>query len=43
MPLAERLRAAIHAAIVTDGVRTRDLGGQASTADMTTAIVGHLV
>ncbi len=38
----DRLRAAIHAAVVTDGVRTRDLGGQAGTAEITRAIVGRL-
>jgi isocitrate dehydrogenase (NAD+) len=34
-----RLRAAVRHAIVDDGVRTRDLGGTASTAEMTAAVV----
>ncbi len=38
----DRLRAAIQAAVVTDGVRTRDLGGTAGTAEITAAIVGKL-
>ncbi|HTZ70444.1 MAG TPA: isocitrate/isopropylmalate family dehydrogenase [Acetobacteraceae bacterium] len=41
-PLADRLRAAISAALVRDGVRTRDLGGTSSTDDMTRAIVARL-
>jgi isocitrate dehydrogenase (NAD+) len=40
--LGDRLRAAIHGAVVTDGVRTRDLGGTATTADMTRGIVERL-
>jgi isocitrate dehydrogenase (NAD+) len=35
----EHLRAAVRTAVVADGVRTRDLGGQASTAEMTAAII----
>jgi isocitrate dehydrogenase (NAD+) len=35
---ARRLRAAIEAAIVLDNVRTRDLGGSASTADFARAV-----
>lgn len=35
---AARLRAAIEAAIVEDNVRTRDLGGSASTADFARAV-----
>ncbi len=38
----DRLRAAIRAAVVTDGVRTRDLGGSAGTAEITGAIVRRL-
>jgi isocitrate dehydrogenase (NAD+) len=41
-PLAERLRAAINGTLLTDGVRTRDIGGTASTTDMTNAIVARL-
>ena len=37
-----KLRHAVHDAIVTDGVRTRDLGGDAGTADMTAAIIRRL-
>jgi isocitrate dehydrogenase (NAD+) len=38
----ERLRAAIHGAVVTDGVRTRDLGGDVGTREITAAITGRL-
>jgi len=41
-PLAARLRAAIHGAVVTDGVRTRDLGGTATTSDMARGIIDRL-
>jgi len=41
-PLGDRLRTAIHAAVVTDKVRTRDLGGEAGTAEITQAIVNRL-
>jgi isocitrate dehydrogenase (NAD+) len=37
--LGDRLRTAVRDAVVTDGVRTRDLGGSASTAEITAAIV----
>ncbi len=37
-----RLREAVRTAIVDDNVRTRDLGGTASTADITRAILGRL-
>ena len=40
--MARRLRAAIDAALRDDGVRTGDLGGNASTADITRAIVKRL-
>ncbi len=40
--LGERLRRAVREAIVADGVRTRDLGGAASTAEMTAAITRRL-
>jgi isocitrate dehydrogenase (NAD+) len=35
---ATRLRGALHATLVTDGVRTRDLGGTATTSEVTAAI-----
>ncbi len=38
----DRLRAAIRHAFVTDGVRSRDLGGTASTADITAAVMRRL-
>jgi isocitrate dehydrogenase (NAD+) len=38
----DRLRAALHATVVTDKVRTRDLGGEATTSEMTTAILARL-
>jgi len=41
-PLARRLRAAIDATLNEDRVRTRDLGGTASTADYTRALVDRL-
>ena len=37
--LAKRMRVAIDATVLEDGVRTRDLGGQASTTDFAEAIV----
>jgi isocitrate dehydrogenase (NAD+) len=40
--LAERLRGAISATLQTDKVRTGDLGGKASTAEFTAAIVGRI-
>ena len=36
---AKRLRCAIEAAIVTDNVRTPDLGGRAATAEFARAVV----
>jgi isocitrate dehydrogenase (NAD+) len=41
-PLGDRLRAAIRTTLVDDGVRTRDMGGTASTANITAAIVRRL-
>jgi isocitrate dehydrogenase (NAD+) len=38
----DALRAAVFGAIVTDGVRTRDLGGSVGTAEMSAAIIGRL-
>jgi isocitrate dehydrogenase (NAD+) len=38
----DRLRAAVRSAVVDDNVRTRDLGGQASTQDITRAIIARL-
>jgi isocitrate dehydrogenase (NAD+) len=40
--LADRLRKAVLATLQEDGIRTRDLGGQASTRDFTAAIVRRL-
>jgi isocitrate dehydrogenase (NAD+) len=37
-----RLRAAIHGAVVTDAVRTRDLGGDVGTKEITAAIIARL-
>jgi isocitrate dehydrogenase (NAD+) len=39
---ATRLRTAIDAALNADGVRTRDLGGAASTSEFTQAVLRHL-
>ena len=39
MPEAERLSAALRQVVVTDGVRTGDLGGTANTAEFTDAVV----
>jgi isocitrate dehydrogenase (NAD+) len=39
---ATRLRRAIDATLNTDGVRTRDLGGTASTTEFTHALVARL-
>jgi isocitrate dehydrogenase (NAD+) len=39
---AQRIREAIEHAIVTDNVRTRDLGGSASTRDFGDAVVRRL-
>jgi isocitrate dehydrogenase (NAD+) len=39
---AERVRAAIEAVIVTDNVRTRDLGGTASTREFGDAVTQRL-
>ena len=36
--LATRVRAAIERVVVTDGIRTRDLGGKATTSDLTAAL-----
>jgi isocitrate dehydrogenase (NAD+) len=40
--LGNTLREAVRRAVVEDGVRTRDLGGQASTQDMTRAIIHRI-
>ncbi len=40
--LAQRLRAAIDATLREDKVRTRDLGGSASTAEFARAVVRRL-
>jgi isocitrate dehydrogenase (NAD+) len=39
---ADRLRAAITQAVVADGVRTRDLGGTATTAEITRGIIRRI-
>ena len=39
---AVALEAAVHAAI-RDGIRTRDLGGSATTADATAAVIARLM
>jgi isocitrate/isopropylmalate dehydrogenase len=36
------LREAVRRAVVDDGVRTRDLGGEASTQDVTRAIIRRI-
>ncbi len=41
-PTADRLRHAVQATLVEDGIRTRDLGGTATTADITQAIIRRL-
>ena len=38
----DRLRGAIRHAFVTDGIRSRDLGGSAGTADVTAAVIKRL-
>lgn len=40
--LAERLRTAIHATVVTDKIRTGDLGGKASTGEIAEGIISRL-
>ncbi len=40
--LGNILRQAIHGVLVTDGVRTRDLGGQATTQDVTQALLARV-
>jgi isocitrate dehydrogenase (NAD+) len=40
--LATRLRQGLNATLNTDGVRTKDLGGQASTSQFTQALVARL-
>ena len=39
---AARLRRAISTTLIDDGVRTRDLGGSASTDDLTQAIIRRI-
>jgi len=41
-PLAARLRAALDATLITDGIRTRDLGGSASTMEFAEAVIRRL-
>ena len=40
--LGSTLRQAIHGVLITDGVRTRDLGGQATTQDVTQALLARV-
>jgi isocitrate dehydrogenase (NAD+) len=40
--LGTKLREAVKGAVLTDHVRTRDLGGTATTSDVTTAILRRL-
>jgi isocitrate/isopropylmalate dehydrogenase len=40
--LGNTLRNAVRGAVVDDGVRTRDLGGEAGTADITKAIIARI-
>jgi isocitrate dehydrogenase (NAD+) len=40
--LGQHVRKALREAVVTDGVRTRDLGGNATTAEITAAIIRRL-
>jgi isocitrate dehydrogenase (NAD+) len=40
--LAFRLRRALEATMIEDGVRTRDLGGRASTGEFAQAVIRHL-
>ena len=42
LPAAERVRAAVEHTIVTDGIRTRDLGGTASTAEFGSAVAARV-
>ena len=42
MPEGDRLAAALRQVVVTDRVRTRDLGGEASTQQFTEAVVKAL-
>lgn len=39
MPESERLAGALRQVVVTDGIRTGDLGGKASTQEFTDAVV----
>jgi isocitrate dehydrogenase (NAD+) len=39
---AARLRTALKTTLVTDGIRTRDLGGTAKTAELTAGILKHI-
>jgi isocitrate dehydrogenase (NAD+) len=40
--LADRIRRAVDRTLRDDGVRTRDLGGKATTRDFTQAVIGRL-
>jgi len=41
-PTADRVRAAVEETLVADGIRTRDLGGTATTAEFADAVVARL-
>lgn len=41
-PAANRIRAAVEDTIVTDGIRTRDLGGTATTAEFGSAVAARI-
>ncbi len=42
VPAADRIRAAVEDTIVTDGIRTRDLGGTATTAEFGSAVAARV-
>jgi isocitrate dehydrogenase (NAD+) len=42
VPSANRIRAAVEDTINTDGIRTRDLGGTASTAEFGSAVAARV-
>jgi isocitrate dehydrogenase (NAD+) len=42
LPLAQRLRSAIHKTLLKDRILTRDLGGDANTSSFTQALIGNI-
>jgi isocitrate dehydrogenase (NAD+) len=40
--IADKIRGAVDRTLRDDGVRTRDLGGKATTRDFTKAVIGRL-